>query len=68
MARDPNSFYQERQKQNREAQEGQMRGTMETYNLEKQNASGLPIPPIVVNILALIGLFAIFYVVLDFIF
>ena len=48
------------------------RGTMETVNLEQQgqNIQGfqLPLPPLVVNILAVIGGMAIIYVIADLIF
>lgn len=70
MASDPNQYYQDRQRQNREQFEKglQQKGTLEAYQLEKQEARLPRWQQMVVNALALVGLFSIFYVLLDLLF
>jgi hypothetical protein len=68
MASDPNQYYQERQQKNRDLVDQQMKGTLETYNLEKQKIGNIPLPPTVVEALAVIGGLAIIYVIADLIF
>ena len=69
MSSDPNEYIQERQRQNLENRDQAMQGTtLETYHLEQQNQSSGNVPKwqqMVVNIFALIGLFAVVYVILD---
>lgn len=63
-----NEFQTEEQKRNREQLAREVRGTMETYKIEKDSANNIPVPPIVVNILAVVGLIAIIYFVVTLIF
>lgn len=68
MASDPNQYYQDRQRANREDFERGLKGTLEAYHLEKQQATLPRWQQWVVNGLALVGLFTIFYVAIDLLF
>lgn len=68
---DPNELMNQQRHEQMQPKQN-LRGTMETVNLEQQgrniNGFQLPLPPIVVNVLAVIGGLAILYVILDILF
>ncbi|GAB4516577.1 MAG: hypothetical protein OHK0046_22170 [Anaerolineae bacterium] len=68
MSEGSNQFNNEQQRRNREERARNIRGTLETYTIEKGNANNLPIPAIVVNILAVIGGLTVLYLLANLIF
>lgn len=69
MSSDQQQFFKDRERQNLEKREHQPHGTLETYRLEKQNASNMfGLPSMVINGLAVIGGLAVIYVILSVIF
>lgn len=62
-------FESQRKQRMVEDAEQNMRGTLETYRIEKGNANSMfGLPPVVINVLAVIGGLAILYVLADLIF
>jgi len=69
MSNDPDGMYQKQRHEGMRPRQD-VRGTMETVGLEQRerNVSGMKIPSIVINVLAVIGGIAVLYVVADLVF